>query len=133
MIAVALETRHTECEDQRDRLYALLSLEVPEKELEAISPNYRIGIPDLFLTVYTKRILQRAGGRGQLIDDLIDLLDGLKLTPRRIGELRRSFRKSERVNFEIANFTCMFRRVFPMRYGANHRPTKEDGGGRSDS
>ena len=74
------EARHAECEDPRDRLYALLSMEDQKAasgtDIEVIVPDYRISVAELFVDVYRKRVLY---GKGDYWD-VVKLIKGLQLT-----------------------------------------------------
>ncbi|KAI4260581.1 MAG: hypothetical protein L6R42_003991 [Xanthoria sp. 1 TBL-2021] len=58
---VLAQTRQSQCSDQRDRVYAILSL-VPEKERLEIRPDYTLSAPEVFQRV----VLQQARCRSQL-------------------------------------------------------------------
>ena len=80
ILDLIVRARHAECEDPRDRLYALLSMEDQKAAsvagTEVIVPDYRISIAELFVDVYRKRVLH---GKGTY-RDVIKLTEGLKLT-----------------------------------------------------
>ncbi|KAI4281776.1 MAG: hypothetical protein L6R38_003431 [Xanthoria sp. 2 TBL-2021] len=58
---VLAQTRQSQCSDQRDRIYAILSL-VPEQERLEIHPDYTISVAEVFQSV----VLQQARCRSQL-------------------------------------------------------------------
>ncbi|KAI4221592.1 MAG: hypothetical protein L6R36_006800 [Xanthoria steineri] len=49
------ETRHRECKDKKDRVYAVLSL-LPEREKLGILPDYTISAPDVFENVILQKL-----------------------------------------------------------------------------
>ena len=49
---LAYATRHTQCLDDRDRIYALLSMEGPRIFADPIVPDYTIPLPGLCVQVY---------------------------------------------------------------------------------
>jgi hypothetical protein len=107
---LVFETRHAECEDQRDRIYALLSLENQNQGQNtaetAIIPDYRISIPELFVEVHRKRGLFTPGS----YREVMMLIDGLRVTPqqaRGIWQLLKS--TSERVLFALSYLGYLFR------------------------
>ena len=87
ILDLVVEARHAECEDPRDRLYALLSMEdqkaASATDVEVIVPDYRINVAELFVNVYRKRVLY---GKGNF-RDVSKLIEGLKLTRHQAVEI----------------------------------------------
>ena len=58
IITLAFDTQQTRCTDQRDRIYALLSMESSLWSREPIVPDYTISVPELFVrTMRRPRVL----------------------------------------------------------------------------
>ena len=111
---LVFETRHAECEDPRDRLYALLSMESQQVGRDFIMPDYRISISRLFVDVYRKRVLH---GKGTY-RDVLKLTEGLKLTRQKAVEIWHLLDgRRERALFAGSYFMYRFRMaVVPASY-----------------
>jgi hypothetical protein len=74
----------TRCSDRRDMVYALLSLEHPERNKPTITVDYTISMIDLFITTLLHRIgVTGMLGRGDLVQPIQAtqmLIEGLHLT-----------------------------------------------------
>ena len=90
-------TRYTECEDQRDRIYALLAMENPRLSYEPILPDYTISVPELFVETYRLRS-SRSNHHDQLMD-LDFLVRGLKIIWRQAYNIYCIFGSDERAMF----------------------------------
>ena len=55
---VLRDTRHRDCKDKKDRVYAILSL-LPEREKLGIIPDYTISAPDVFENVILQQLKHR--------------------------------------------------------------------------
>ena len=88
ILDLGFETRHTECQDPRDRLYALMSIEDQEiasgTASEIIVPDYRISVAELFVDVYRKRMLHV---NGRYYWNVCKLIEVLKLTRQQVVEV----------------------------------------------
>ena len=98
IITLAFDTQQTRCTDQRDRIYALLSMESSHWSSEPIVPDYTISVPELFVpTMRRTRVLSH----GEPTDPYA-LVKGLGLSWSQYYVVYRMLDANERLAFMFA-------------------------------
>ena len=108
---LALMTKDRLCEDQLDRIYALLSLEARRPNEEDIQPNYQIEVPVLFVDLLKKRSRPSTNRKAAKQSEVFDaFLAGLKVSRHQRIEILRSLPMDRQYP------VLLYRLVFRGRY-----------------